>query len=126
LNEIGANAFRELLSLETLILSGNRIVTIDSNAFDNLNNLKVLKLNENKLQRIDPLCINPLKSIAIIQLFDNDLDLHYLSFYDKSAGVTTKEDSKLIEKGFLSDINQFIQQFDESGKKKITKLIEIK
>ena len=104
---IDSNNFEGLIKLEYLSLNDNEIEEIDVRSFESLSNLKELLLFNNKLKRIDRICFEPLKSIKSIKLYEN-CELNAISFIMSPTYGDNKE--------FISEWNNFLQQFPQIGK----------
>ncbi|KAK9397487.1 Tlr13: Toll-like receptor 13 [Crotalus adamanteus] len=61
------------LRVKTLLLSGNRILTVQSSAFRNLNSLKYLALDQNFIYKFSESVFKPLKQLQTLDLSYNRL-----------------------------------------------------
>lgn len=116
---IDENSFQGLNELEILCLGNNEIKKLFQGSFFGLSKLKILKLNNNRLIEID-FDANFGYSIEVIQLFNNNHNSlitgfspqPILSFYNPQTQLNSDdyEQEKLIEFGFISDWNDFLEQ----------------
>lgn len=120
LTRIEAKSFNGIARLETLSLAHNRIAEIDEKAFEALGRLRDLWLNNNNLVKIDRRCLEPLKSsIKVIELYENGFT-NVKSFFNPQTNLYNRDRDyynmdKLIQYGFLSSFNAFLEQFSIIG-----------
>lgn len=121
LKRINANAFKGLVNLKKLLLLSSQIDEINIDAFVDLTDLKELWLYGVDVKIIDRSCFKPLKSIAIVALYGNEINLKFVSYFNKSILNWSDRDKLFMEKkfesngGFESDWKKFLLQFP--GKK---------
>lgn len=85
-DNISADAFNGLLSLEILSLSANHIATLPDKVFEPLENLRVLGLRDNKILNLQA------------DLFDSNLNLKEIHLYNnKLFGMSKNMFSRLTE-----------------------------
>ncbi|VDI06534.1 Hypothetical predicted protein [Mytilus galloprovincialis] len=68
-----ANVFKELTTLEVLILHDNQISTVDANAFSDLTALRGVTLHNNHITTIDVNVLNGLTALIYVEISDNPL-----------------------------------------------------
>ena len=121
IKKIVRKSFLGLVNLKTLCLDNNEIKRLFDGSFLGLSKLNLLKLNNNRLIEIYFKCFDDVEnSIEVIQLFNNDLSITnfssqlILSFYNSQTQLNSNdyEQEKMIEVGFLSNWNDFLNQFE--------------
>lgn len=85
--------------------------------------LKVLRLNTNKLKELDRKCFCLLKSIEVLQLYENDLTALscFIPWTDLEDWKYNR--NKLKENGFVSNWDEFLEQFSFNSTFLNTKLL---
>lgn len=114
LTKIDAETFKKLPKLTTLSLNNNLIESIDEKAFEGCSNLTELYLHDNKINHVYRNTFEALNSIQIVSIFNNNNQIGCLSFYDRNLQLPSwieNLENNLNEKGYFSDLKQFLDQF---------------